>query len=1076
MICLLGFVFGLSLTAAAQVTLPYITDFDTTFGFTPGPLNGQKNWIVLSGSAAITTTPAPPLGTQSIVLSLGSPAAMVGLPFAAPSPAQPVMYADCLIKPAVGAYISSFIYLDTSVAAFVRNGTQGQVFTFDGTSWLPTPAVFALNSDNATSSNWMRLTFRLDFSAKTWDLYYNNAFVAHDVGFIDKTAATLPFFIAQGDPTLPGYLNYLAAGWVNPLFANTNNDGIPDTWKNNYNLSLTANIRSLTAANGQTVLYDYINNQNPTVYSALPVLTSQVSPSGVPGSQGLVSVLVTNASGTPLFDAPITLSVTTGASTISTTTTPGSLTSVNVFTDANGIASAYVTFSSFATDVLVATAQSGTQTTSISININPPPTNLTSLRLWLKADDGVTAPDGSHIITWADRSITYHNDATGVNQPTLVASQLNGRPVVHFDATQGQSFNLPNVMVSATDPTQEAPAGEIFAVVRSAGTGSLWRWGTSGGWYPYSDGTVWDDFGTTSWGSLGKPAQDLTKFHLYNISSSSSEWTQRFNGLVHYDRIGNTVGFQAGPTLGVSNTGHFTGDMAEVIVFDHILTPVQRDTVGAYLGNKYGLYVKPPIPANLSAVPLSPHQVSLQWSAPPRGDHVNYLVERSTNGAPFFQVASVADGLSYIDTGLTAATTYTYRVRAQGYAGTSDYSSSNPPVTATTLMSGGGPDMPLTLTDGLRLWLKADAGVSANQGIDSWVDQSGNGNNATQGTGVNQPTLVASQSNGRPVVHFDATQGQSFSLPNVMVSATDPTQEATAGEIFAVVRSAGTGSLWRWGTSGSWYPYSDGTVWDDFGTTSWGSLGKPAQDLTKFHLYNISSSSSVWKQRFNGLVNYDRIGNTVGFQAGPTLGVSNTGYLTGDIAEIIVYDHVLTSHEREVVGVYFTSKYGLVPPSLLAPPIQSSQTISSGQVTLSWGTQNPGLSYLIERSLEGAAFTEIAEVEDTNSSVSTLFFTDASIPTGDNVVAYRIRAVSGTSISAYSNIGYAFTSPNQIDPTDGLTYNTDALLGLNPLADNSGALPAYPTGYGPPPPPPPDPTDHTPPVVTLLTPSQATLN
>jgi uncharacterized repeat protein (TIGR03803 family) len=216
-VCLLGFSTGLALSAEGQVTLPYATDFDATFGFSPGPLNGQHSWIVLSGSADITTTVSD-LGTQSVVLKAGSPAAMIGVPFAAPSPAQPVIYVDCLMKPVASASVSSLIYLDTSLVVLVNNGSQGQIFTYDGTSWIPTSAVFPLNSDG-TSLDWMRLTFRLDFTAKTWDLYFDETLAAQGVAFIDKGAAYLPFFILQGDPTSPSYLNYLSVGAVNPLAA-----------------------------------------------------------------------------------------------------------------------------------------------------------------------------------------------------------------------------------------------------------------------------------------------------------------------------------------------------------------------------------------------------------------------------------------------------------------------------------------------------------------------------------------------------------------------------------------------------------------------------------------------------------------------------------------------------------------------------------------------------------------------------------------------------------------------------------------------------------------------------------------
>jgi hypothetical protein len=459
-------------------------------------------------------------------------------------------------------------------------------------------------------------------------------------------------------------------------------------------------------------------------------------------------------------------------------------------------------------------------------------TSVSGMLLWLKAD---SIGGASPVSTWADQS-GNGNDATQPstsNQPTLVTNALNGLPVVHF--TWGQILNLPNVMNGATQ-------GEIFAVVRSTGapgvTGSLWDWGPGyGSAYPNSDGTLYEAFGTDGnyWMSLGKPAQNLAQFHVYNISSSPSEWTQRFDGLVNYDRTGSnlTADFSTSPILGGNGASFLTGDFAEIIVYNQALNQAQRDTVNAYLGNKYNIYIAPPVPANLIATALSSTQVSLQWTAPSSSSDVTYLVECSTNGGNFTLVASVDNGLSYINTGLTAGMTYTYRVQVESYTGTSGYSNQ---ASATTLLSGT--DMPLTPQQGLCLWLKADTGLNAastGSGIDFWADQSGNipGNNATQSGASGRPTLVTNSINGLPVVHFNG--GQILNLPS------NPMNGATQGEIFAVVRSTGapgvTGSLWDWGAGyGSAYPNSDGTLYEGFGTDGnyWMSLGKPPQDITQY--------------------------------------------------------------------------------------------------------------------------------------------------------------------------------------------------------------------------------------------------
>src|SRR5205814_4458415 len=63
----------------------------------------------------------------------------------------------------------------------------------------------------------------------------------------------------------------------------------------------------------------------------------------------------------------------------------------------------------------------------------------------------------------------------------------------------------------------------------------------------------------------------------------------------------------------------------------------------------------------------------------------------------------------------------------------------------------------LTVTNGLQLWLIADAGVTAGAGgkVTAWQDQSGNGNNASQTTADQSPLLVNDAINGKPVLRFD---------------------------------------------------------------------------------------------------------------------------------------------------------------------------------------------------------------------------------------------------------------------------------------------------------------------------------
>jgi len=92
--------------------------------------------------------------------------------------------------------------------------------------------------------------------------------------------------------------------------------------------------------------------------------------------------------------------------------------------------------------------------------------------------------------------------------------------------------------------------------------------------------------------------------------------------------------------------------------------------------------VTPATPQELDATTLSSASIYLEWSS--TGENTtNYLIERSTDGVAYTQIATVAVGITvYTDTGLTASTLYYYRVRA---ASASNYSPYSNVASATTL-------------------------------------------------------------------------------------------------------------------------------------------------------------------------------------------------------------------------------------------------------------------------------------------------------------------------------------------------------------------------------------------------------
>ena len=431
---------------------------------------------------------------------------------------------------------------------------------------------------------------------------------------------------------------------------------------------------------------------------------------------------------------------------------------------------------------------------------------------------------------------------------------------------------------------------------------------TGGSYHPLQDKTTLENFATNTDTYGPEPVQALDQPHLYNVSGQNGSWASWINGSLYLSKSTNTVPtFSAAAQLGWNGYG---GDIAEIIIYDHALTAAEREVVGRYLNQRHAFVPAVPAnPTNLTAQALASTQVNLSWSAALTGKGTIFTVERRTGTDPFAPVADVADSLSFIDATAASDMTYTYRVTARNLAGASGYSNEASATTATS----GGVAMPLT---GIRLWLKADA-IASTGPVGTWLDQSGNRNHGTQLNAVFQPQVIANALNGRPVVRFDGANDV-FNLSPAMMAG------ATEGEVLVVLKTAaaalpGDNGLWYFGgTDGNYYPLTDGTTIETFGTTVAYTGPVPAQPLNQYHLYNVSAQAGAWMSSLNGVPYVVQSTNTVTFGASaPTLGRGHN-FFSGDIAEIIVYDHALSATERETAERYFNQRYQLTPSPFTA--------------------------------------------------------------------------------------------------------------------------------------------------------------
>jgi chitodextrinase len=522
----------------------------------------------------------------------------------------------------------------------------------------------------------------------------------------------------------------------------------------------------------------------------------------------------------------------------------------------------------------------------VALGTNPlvanaaPSLPLSGLSLFLRADLGVTQSAGA-VSSWADRSGrgTVAVQSTAANQPQWVAADANGHPVIHVF---GQQF------LNAAGAMAGIGAADAFVVVKTTRPGSLWAFGTNGSKYTGPDGLIYDDFGTSAWAGRPKPTNvALNAYHIYNVTTAAA-WTQRFNGKVSFSQALPWDAYRATTVIG-DDTG-FVGftdlNIAEVIVYDHVLTDADRDSVNTYLTQRYAL-ASVPQPTGLAATAVSTTQVSLGWSSVSTSAPVIYSLERQTGGGSWTPIAQLQDTLSYLDRNLTPGTTYNYRVKARLFTMESSYT----PVASATTSNDGTPDLPL---DHIRVWLKADA-ISSGPSVATWYDQSGLGNHAVAQRSP-WPQLIPNAVNGKPAIQMS---GSPFLFNNALAGVTE-------AEVFAVVKTGVPGQLWNLGSAPGMtrYPDGDHTVVDSFGSTTLATTPDPEIDFSSFHLYHVNSFSGEWAQHFNGNLNYVRRTNTVGFGSQSLAGGLNT-----EVAELIIYDRKLTDAERESVGFYLNAKY-----------------------------------------------------------------------------------------------------------------------------------------------------------------------
>jgi hypothetical protein len=223
---------------------------------------------------------------------------------------------------------------------------------------------------------------------------------------------------------------------------------------------------------------------------------------------------------------------------------------------------------------------------------------------------------------------------------------------------------------------------------------------------------------------------------------------------------------------------------------------------------------------------------------------------------------------------------------------------------------------PASLTS-LKGWYVADQQTEGNGNpVASFVDRSGNGNHFSQATALAKPTLRTNVLNGKKGLQFDGTL-------NELDCATGLLNGAAAAYFFAVIKldndppPGGTGHegavLDGFSTSGSncHHPFTDGHIYDGFGSTVRSDCGDPAASLAAPAMLAAISGAGDYRCLVNNGTQFSTGVNAVGLGTATRIMGRNGGsaYLSGYIFEVLIGNAVPTAGEIANIRAYLNSQY-----------------------------------------------------------------------------------------------------------------------------------------------------------------------
>ncbi|MFN8309691.1 MAG: GEVED domain-containing protein [Chitinophagales bacterium] len=283
---------------------------------------------------------------------------------------------------------------------------------------------------------------------------------------------------------------------------------------------------------------------------------------------------------------------------------------------------------------------------STAVVIVSPGGTASNLKLWLKANTGVTSV-ATLVTAWNDQSGSGNN-ATTVNgvSPVFTSNQINAYPTVNFSSTGGLQGTFTTAITSnnitAFAVAQPQTGGTNPSIFSIAPSGTADNTSALSSALFYNNGTNLLTYRNSS--SLGNSPGAINGLPSAFTTSFSASYDSFFTNGRYNNRSAYTAAafngqvYTIGSRYPAALANYLTGKVAEVVFYDRQLTPAERNRVESYLAIKYGLSLSQTVATNYNS-----SSGITYWSASANGIYNNNIFGVGIdNGSALNQTGSVS--------------------------------------------------------------------------------------------------------------------------------------------------------------------------------------------------------------------------------------------------------------------------------------------------------------------------------------------------------------------------------------------------------------------------------------------------